>query len=283
MTGLPSVPSNTGAVVGIKEVPTLEEFAPRFLDGHTKANRQKPSGIATQERIIRVHLVPALGVKRLNAITTEDVQHLKGVLASKAPKTINKILTVLSTLLKKAVEWNVVERMPCVIKQLKVAKPNVAFYDFDTYEQFVEAARATDPRAYLITLLGGEAGLRSGEMVALRWSDVDLTKRQVCVQRSAWKGEIAAPKGGRLRYVPLTVRLATALREFRHLRTPEVLCQDDGKPLTEKIVQRLLRHAAKRAGWQTTVLTSFVTRSARTWRIAVRRQAQLRRWPAIRS
>ena len=39
---------------------------------------------------------------------------------------------------------------------------------------------------------------------------------------------MTAPKGGRLRYVPLTLRLANALREHRHLRSPRVLCQDDG-------------------------------------------------------
>src|SRR2546428_9151022 len=44
-----------------REVPTLQEFAPRFLDGHARANRQKPSGIAAKEVIIRVHLAPVLG------------------------------------------------------------------------------------------------------------------------------------------------------------------------------------------------------------------------------
>ena len=43
-----------------KEVPTLEEFAPRFMDGHARANRQKPSGIAAKEMLLRVHLVPVL-------------------------------------------------------------------------------------------------------------------------------------------------------------------------------------------------------------------------------
>src|SRR5438552_15414888 len=36
-----------------REVPTLEEFAPRFVDGHARANRQKPSGTATVESILR--------------------------------------------------------------------------------------------------------------------------------------------------------------------------------------------------------------------------------------
>ena len=59
-----------------KEVPTLEEFAPRFLDGHARANRQKPGGIAHKEVVLRVHLVPFLGRKKLDAITNEDVQRL---------------------------------------------------------------------------------------------------------------------------------------------------------------------------------------------------------------
>src|SRR4051812_17603096 len=53
-----------------KEVPTLEEFAPRFLDGYARANRQKPSGIAAKETILNLHLVPVLGSKRLDAITS---------------------------------------------------------------------------------------------------------------------------------------------------------------------------------------------------------------------
>ncbi len=51
-----------GAPHARKEVPTLNEFAPRFLDGYARANRQKPSGVAAKEMIIRVHLAPSLGV-----------------------------------------------------------------------------------------------------------------------------------------------------------------------------------------------------------------------------
>ena len=105
-----------------KEVPTLEEFAPRFVDGHARANRQKASGIAAKEMIVRVHLLPALGAKRLDAISNEDVQRLKRQLLNKAPKTVNNVLTVLNVMLKKAVEWDVIERVPCTIKVLPVSK-----------------------------------------------------------------------------------------------------------------------------------------------------------------
>src|SRR5437870_8582208 len=50
-----------------KEVPTLETFAPKFVDGHARANRHKPSGIAATESIVKWHLVPAFGTKRLDA------------------------------------------------------------------------------------------------------------------------------------------------------------------------------------------------------------------------
>ena len=101
------------------------------MDGHARANRQKPSGIATKERILRVHLLPALGHRKLDAIKSEDVQRLKCALQAKSPKTVNNVLAVLSVLLKKAVEWEVIERMPCTVKLLPVPKGSAAFYDFD--------------------------------------------------------------------------------------------------------------------------------------------------------
>jgi integrase len=231
-----------------KEAPTVEEFAPRFLDGYARANRQKPSGIAAKEMIIRVHLAPELGHKRLDAIKTEDVQSLKARLSTKAAKTVNNILTVLNVLLKTAVKWEEIGRMPCVITLLPVPKTSMSFYDFDEYERLVSAATSLDATARLIVLLGGDAGLRCGEMIALQWQDLDLGKRQmICVQRSDWNGQVTTPKGGRLRYVPLTIRLAAALREHRHLQSPNVLCQSDGQPLTRQMVQYRVLRASRRA------------------------------------
>src|SRR5215213_5171455 len=57
-----------------KEVPTLEELAPRFVEGHVSANRLKPSTSAQTESILRVHLIPCLGGRQLDAITAEDIQ-----------------------------------------------------------------------------------------------------------------------------------------------------------------------------------------------------------------
>ena len=171
-----------------KEVPTLEAFAERFLDGQARANRQKPSAIASKERILRVHLIPRLGSRRLDAITNEHVQRLKRALSVKAPKTVNNVLSVLNTMLKTAAEWDVIEYLPCTIRLLPVPKTSAAFHDFDAFESLVSVAREMAWQAHLVVLLGGEAVLRCGEMKALEWSDVDLSKRQLCVQRSDWEG-----------------------------------------------------------------------------------------------
>jgi site-specific recombinase XerD len=61
------------------------------------------------------------------------------------------------------------------------------------------------------------------------------------------EGALTMPKGGRHRYVPMTTRLTEALREARHLRGPRVLCDGTGKPLTQKVIQVLVRRTARRA------------------------------------
>jgi integrase len=230
----------------VLEKPTFKEFAPRFLERYAKANRLKPSGIAAKRTILHVHLVPAFGDKTLDSITTEHVQQIKAALTERSPKTVNNVLTTLSVVLKTAMEWGVIERVPCSIRLLRTPKCAASFYDFDEYERLVEAVRA-ESLAYLAVLLGGEAGLRCGEIMALEWPDVDLHKRQLCVARSEWKGHVTMPKGGRLRYVPLTKRLTDALRDARHLRGARVLSNEEGKPLTQKVVQVMLRRVARRA------------------------------------
>jgi integrase len=233
-----------------REVPTLKEFAPRFLEGYVRANQHKPSGIVTKEAILRLHLLPRFGARRLDEITTEDVQRLKAALVRKSGKTVNNILSVLNVLLKTAQEWNVIERRQCAIKVLRTTMAEATFHSFEAFESLVRAARETDDTACLIVLLGGEAGLRCGEMMALEWKDVDLAKGRLCVARSEWRGHVTAPKGGRVRHVPLTSRLAEALRRARHSRHGRVLVDQEGQPLTQKVVQGIMRRVARRASVQ---------------------------------
>ena len=57
---------------------------------------------------------------------------------------MNNVLTVLSVLLKKAVEWDVIAKVPCTIRLVRAPKPSMGFYDFDEYERLLEAGKASD-------------------------------------------------------------------------------------------------------------------------------------------
>jgi hypothetical protein len=86
-----------------------------------------PSGIASKESILRIHLVPLFGTTRLDGITTEAVQQLKHRLRTGSAKTTNNVLTTLNVLLKKAVEWGVIDRMPCTVRSLPIPKSSAGF------------------------------------------------------------------------------------------------------------------------------------------------------------
>jgi integrase len=136
---------------------------------------------------------------------------------------VNNVLSVLNVVLKSAVEWGLIDRVPCAIRLLKTPKTSAQYHDFEPFERLVEAAQRLDARTTLIVLLGGEAGLRCGEIMALEWKDVDLNKRQLTVERSDWKGHVTSTKAGRVRHVPMRVRLAQMLQQHRHLRGRRVL------------------------------------------------------------
>lgn len=128
-----------------KEVPTLEQFAPRFMDDHARANQAKPSGIAHKKLVLKNHLFPTLGVKRLDEITDEDVQQLKYTMRHRKPRTVNDVLTVLSVMLKKAVEWRVIDHARCIVRLVKVHHGTERFYSFeDLSSVFRKCRRAND-------------------------------------------------------------------------------------------------------------------------------------------
>jgi integrase len=245
------------------EVPTLREFGPRYIENHATADRLKASTVDWLEKTYRNHLYPSLGDKRLDTIGDEDVQRLKARLSDRNRKTVNNVLGILGHTLKTAARWKVIDRVPCTVTMLRVSRSLVKFYDFGDYKGLVEVAPAVDARAHLAVLLGGDAGLRRGEMMGLRWGDVDFKRRQLQVQQAVWErkrtgGEKGrervtdTPKGGRSRVVPLTDALFAALRDHRHLRGEHVLYGNDGRPATSFFLRNLLEAVQKRAGLQST-------------------------------
>ncbi|MFL5347970.1 MAG: tyrosine-type recombinase/integrase [Hyalangium sp.] len=86
----------------------------------------------------------------------------------------------------------------------------------------------------------------------MEWSDVDLMRGLLKVQRSDWKGHVNLPKGGRPREVPLTRALASALARGRHLRGERVLYREDGTSVSQQTVRSWMSAAQKRAGLKVT-------------------------------
>ena len=118
-----------------------------------------------------------------------------------------------------------------------------------------------------MVLLGGDAGLRLGEIVALNWSDVDLASRRLSVERSDWRGHVTAPKRwasaasaadaaahrGAEGCTGTCVRNGCCVRPVGR-RSPGTR---SSRPSEAPNVQR---------GFGTRAFTSFDTASVRTWR-----------------
>lgn len=241
--------------VAKKEIPTLDEFWPRYIEESCEANRLKPSTIIQKKNAYRHYLRPRFGDRRLDQITNADVAKLKAALADLNPKTVNNVLVALNTPLKTAVKWGVIAHMPCVIELLRTSQKSVSFYEQSEYERLVVAAGQIDSRIELVVLLGGDAGLRCGEIIALEQTDLDLKRGILHVRKSEWEGHLTLPKGGRERQVNLTERLKAALTRNRHLRGDRVLWRDDGlkqKKVTQVLLAKWMRRAQKRAGLKVT-------------------------------
>lgn len=227
--------------------PTLREFGPRWIAQYAKANRQKPSGVTTKESHLRIHLYPLAGELELEAIDTAQIQQLKATLASKSAKTVNNVLSTLSMLLKTAVKWGELERMPCQIETLKLVEPPFEFYDRATYLQLVQGAHAAGVNEAALVLLAGDCGLRKGELVALEWKDLELERLRLTVNRSETRHKVTLPKGGKTRVVPLTGEVAVVLRQLA-ARGPRVFYRKDGSPMSGHRICTLLARAQRQAG-----------------------------------
>jgi len=189
-----------------------------------------------------------MGELRLDAIDDEQVQRLKGRLSTQKPKSVNNTLTILNKLLKVAVEWKVIDGLPCRIRLLKAAAAVVEFYEESDCERLVAAAAKVDARTHLTVLLGGDAGLRLGEILGLEWTDVDAGRSLLKVQRTVYRTFVTLPKSGKPRVVPMTSRLKAALQAHRHLRGDRVLYQDSGEPAARWWLKWAIDVAERRAG-----------------------------------
>jgi integrase len=210
-------------------VPTEIDIATagaRWL-AHLEAIGRRRSTLMDYESAVRVHLVPFFGERPIAKITPDDIERFMAEkrAAGRSPKSTRNWLGVLHTLLSYAERRDWIASNPC----RKVDFPRIDEPDADirflSPEDVEALLRAVDldhdwgPTEHALYLTAAMTGLRQGELLALRWRDVDWLAGRVRVRRNYVRGEFGAPKSRRSsRSVPLADRLLAEL-DAHHQRS----------------------------------------------------------------
>jgi integrase len=230
--------------------PEAEEPNGRFWNEWVIANKNKPSEQESKRLIYKAHLAPRFATLRLDEIDAEEIAGFRAALVKRelSEKSINNILAVLSKSLRWAEEVGVIASAPR-IRFYKVERPEIEFYSFDEYARILRAAKLEGPLWYAAICLAGEAGLRVGEVKALRWrEDVDLIAGTITIQQQVRRCEVGTPKGRTRRSIPMTATLHEALKELPVIREGYVLKNDDGIWIADTVAKMQMYRICRRAG-----------------------------------
>ena len=241
-------------VAANKEVMTVSEFQESFLT-YSKTNN-KPSTVAAKLVALRVHLVPFFGAMKLDAIGPAEVERFKAAKLDEdlEKKSINNHLAVLRKLLNLAVEWGALDRAPRV--RAFRGKPQLISEDeYLTFDEADRLVRAAEPGWRPFLVVGLKTGLRVGELLALKWQDIDLVAGHLVVRRTLWRDQEGPPKGGTNRKVDLSDEAQATLKSHSHLKGPYVFCAASGARLTHSMVKDVVPSACRRAGLGTRITT----------------------------
>ena len=166
--------------------------------------------------MLEKHIVPALGDLRVTEVTPERIDRFaRAMTDGRKPKTVNNVLGVLGRLLRFSVDRGVLAVAPRAGK-LTLPPDSIRFLSFAEADAFIDAA-AESPTWSAQIVVALRTGLRIGELLALRWEDVDLHAGRLLVRRSLWQGVESTPKGGRPREIPLSDQALQALGSHRHV------------------------------------------------------------------
>lgn len=200
---------------------TVGDWLHRWLREHAVHTH----GVKQLERargIVAHHLVPKIGQVKLDRLTPSMVQAAVTAWAEAgyAPRTIRQHIAVLRAAMGTAVTQGVLRRNPTVGLTLpKIEKGEIRALTYEEQRAILDALQGTP--AYLPVLVGLTTGLRRGEILGLRWKDVDLdagmlTIRQTVVETAQGVTVKASPKTSSSRRTILIPRLVSdALKDHR--------------------------------------------------------------------
>ena len=161
-----------------------------------------------------------LGKYRLDGIDIAAVDLLKEEMEEKSEKYVNNVFAILSNLIRTAKAMRKIRELPVdTFGLFKVdnSKPP-PFYTEEEYGRLIEAALKTDLRLGVVVLLGGDAGLRSGEIRALAPYNVKWGENHLHIEKQVWRDVVDSPKSGRGRVIPMTDRLAFVIRKLGRVK-----------------------------------------------------------------
>jgi integrase len=148
---------------------------------------KSPSALARDETIIRVHLLPTLGSRRLASITPRDVQVLVNRWAETAkPRTVRRQYDTLRAILNAAVEVDLIGRSPC--RRVKLPEFHTQPRPVLDAEGLSRLAEAIGPELGAMVYVGAVLGLRWGEVAGLRVGSVDFLACRVTVAEQRTRG-----------------------------------------------------------------------------------------------
>ncbi len=213
---------------------TVGEYLDKWLTGSVKGTVRETT-YANYTYISRKHISPALGCMKLKTLTPA---HVRGFYGDKArtdlsAATVKKMHVVLRKALSQAVSDGLIPRNAADgVKPPRVSAPGEEIKPLDSEgcAAFLKAARGE--RLEALYVLAVHCGLREGELLALRWEDVDLKspKPALLVRRTLTRGENgrgwvvgASTKSGKGRRVRLSRQGVSALKDHRKRQYEERL------------------------------------------------------------
>ncbi|MCA1727921.1 MAG: site-specific integrase [Actinobacteria bacterium] len=166
---------------------TVDEFFVQYEDAvkHTMKRRS----FETYRDIARLHLLPAFGASKLKNLTREHVQRMYSQKcdAGLSAARVRRIHGVLSSALNLAVRWRLIDHNVCKeVSPPRVPLPEIRPFSQEEAKRFLAAAKGD--RYHALYVLGVTSGARIGELGGLFWSDLDLPRRVMRIQRALITG-----------------------------------------------------------------------------------------------
>lgn len=167
---------------GIGDV-LFENFSKRWLETYASVH-VKPSTLKDYQGVVNRHLNPCFGESLINNIKPGMID---GFMALKiqdglAPRTVNKCLTVLKMILKRAVYWGELKENPAQLtEKAREVHKEMAYLNPEEVKAFLAAAT---PGFRPLFETAVSTGIRQGELLALRRADVDFKAGKITVTRS---------------------------------------------------------------------------------------------------